>query len=186
MGILRRFLNATFLTVSLGLAAAGPATADSARASDLLDEWQKPDLPNWKQVEDAIWTEWSKSGSPSMDLLLKRGREALEAGDIDTAIAHLTALADHAPDFAEAYNVRAIAYFKAKLFGPAIADLVRALELNPQHFGALTGLGTIFEETGRYDDALEAFRAARAIQPHDPDLQEAVTRLEILTSGRTL
>ena len=186
MGMLRRFLNAPMVAFSLGLALAGPAAADSDRVGELLDELQQPDLPNWKQVEDAIWTEWSKSGSPSMDLLLKRGRDALEAGDAETAIAHLTALTDHAPGFAEGYNVRAIAYFKAGLYGPAIADLMHTLELNPRHFGAMTGLGTIFEETKRYDAALAAFKAARAIQPHDPDLEEAVTRLEILTSGRTL
>lgn len=186
MGIHRSVLNVAVAVFCLGLADTGAAQADAQGAAPLLEELQKPDLPNWKQVEESIWAEWSKSGSPSLDLLLKRGRDSIEAGAFETAIAHLTALTDHAPGFAEGYNARALAYYKSGLFGPAIADLARTLELNPQHFGALTGLGSIFEETGRYDAALEAFRAARAIQPHDPDLEEAVNRLEVLTAGRTL
>ncbi|WP_132461127.1 tetratricopeptide repeat protein [Rhodovulum marinum] len=182
----RHILNPVVTAICLVLALSAPVRADEARAAELLDELQTPDLPNWKQVEEAIWAEWAKSGSPSMDLLLKRGREAVEAGAFDTAIAHLTALTDHAPDFAEGFNARAIAYFKAGLYGPAIADIARTLDLNPRHFGALTGLGAILEETGRYDAALEAVRAARAIHPHDPDLEEAEKRLELLTSGRTL
>ncbi|WP_342768191.1 tetratricopeptide repeat protein [Rhodovulum viride] len=160
--------------------------ADSARADELLEELQLPDLPNWQRVEDALWTEWSKSGSASMDLLLKRGRDAIEAEAFGTAIEHLTALVDHAPDFAEAYNSRALAYYRSGLYGPALSDLAHTLELNPRHFGALTGLGTILEETGHDAAALGAYRAAHAIHPHDPDLEEAVHRLEIVTSGRTL
>lgn len=186
MGMTRHILNPVVAAICAVFALAAPALADGGRAAELLDELQQPDLPNWKQVEQAIWAEWAKSGSPSGDLLLNRGREAVEAGEIEAAIAHLTALTDHAPDFAEGFNARALAYFKADLYGPAIADIARALELNPRHFGALTGLGSILEETGQYDAAREAFAAAHAIHPHDPDLEKAVKRLEILTSGRTL
>lgn len=186
MGMRRHILNPVVTAFCAALALSAPVRADEARAAELLDELQQADLPNWKQVEEAIWAEWAKSGSPAMDLLLKRGRDALEAGDTDKAIAHLTALIDHAPDFAEGYNARALAYFKAGLYGPAIADIGRTLELNPRHFGALTGLATILEETGQQDAALGAYTAARAIHPHDPDLEKAVERLEILTSGRTL
>lgn len=179
----RPLLNATVTAIFFSAVPVPAARADDGRVAELLDELQRPDLPNWKQVEQEIWAEWSRSGSPAMDLLLERGREA---GDVETAIAHFSALIDHAPDFAEGYNARALAYFNAKLYGPALADLARVLELNPNHFGALKGLGTILEELGQYDAALRAFRAARAIHPHEPDLEEAVERLDRRTSGQTL
>lgn len=186
MGQRQPFLNAARAAILLGAAQAGPGWAEDARVADLLDELQRPDLPNWKQVEEAIWSEWSRSGSPALDLLLERGREALEAGDTEAAIAHLTALTDHAPDFAEGFNARALAYYRVKRYGPALADLARTLELNPAHFGALMGVGTILEEAGRYDEALRAYEAARAIHPHEPDLEKSVQRLEERTSGQTL
>lgn len=180
------FLNVALAVFFAAGLPAERAAADSARAGDLLQELRRPDLPNWQRVEDALWTEWSKSGSASMDLLLKRGRDAIEAGEIETAIDHLSALIDHAPDFAEAYNTRALAFYRSGRYGLALSDLAHTLALNPDHFGALTGLGTILEETLHYDAALGAYRAAHAIHPHDPDLEEAVQRLETLTSGQTL
>ncbi|MCV2881442.1 tetratricopeptide repeat protein [Actibacterium sp. XHP0104] len=169
----------------LGLSFVHDAAAQT-RLDELYAELARPDLPNWEMVEDEIWKEWSKSGSPAMDLLLKRARDAMEAGDFALAVEHLTALTDHAPDFAEGYNARASAYFQLGLFGPAVDDLRRALALNPRHFGAMIGLGSILEDVGDTEKALRAFRAALAIHPHEPDLKEAVERLEREVSGAAL
>ncbi|SPH18647.1 hypothetical protein DEA8626_02187 [Defluviimonas aquaemixtae] len=121
-----------------------------------------------------------------MDLLLKRGREAMEAGNLQAAIEHFTALTDHAPHFAEGWNARATAYYLDGEFGPSIADIQRTLALNDHHFGALSGLGMMLEELGRDDDALEIYRAARAIHPHLPNVIEAIQRLERKTAGTEL
>lgn len=162
----------------------GPAGA--VPLEELMEELARPDLPNWRQVEARIRDRWRASGSPAMDLLLTRGRSALEAGDTQAALAHLSALTDHAPDFAEGFNARALAWYRAGYYGPAMADLHRSLTLNPRHFGALSGLAAILEETGQTARALEVFRAARAIHPHDPDLEAAVARLERELSGLPL
>ena len=156
------------------------------RLEELLERLADPDTGNWQIVEEEIYQRWSLSGSPTMDLLLRRGREALEAGDLDAAIEHFTALTDHAPDFAEGWNARATAYFQAGLYGPSIADVERTLALNPVHFGALTGLGVMMEEVGELEFALAAFRAAHAIHPHRPDIEQAIARLEAVTGGSSL
>ena len=152
----------------------------------LLGELAKPDQPGWEQIEGAIIAEWSKSGSAAMDLLLSRGKKALNAGDAPTAIAHFTALIDHAPDFAEGWNARATAFFQMDRYGPAMADIERTLALEPRHFGALTGLAIILEQVGYPEDALEAWRAVEAIHPHRPALKEALERLEREVGGRRL
>ncbi|PRX35103.1 tetratricopeptide repeat protein [Meinhardsimonia xiamenensis] len=152
----------------------------------LLEELADPDNANWEATERQIEAIWSRSGSAAMDLLLERGRKALEAEEFDAAIEHLTALIDHAPDFAEAYNARALAYFHKGLHGPALDDLARALALNPRHFGALVGVAVMFEEIGMQEAALEAWRALEAIHPHHPQLREALERLEKATAGTAL
>ena len=178
MTIRRPLLNAV-LALMLAM---GPAAAQTAE--ELLADLANPELERWQRVERQLISEWSKSGSPAMDLLLQRGREALTAGELEAAIEHLTALTDHAPEFAEGWNARAAANFQAGRYGPAMADLARTLELNPQHFGAMTGMGMILEEIGRTPQALEVFRAARAIHPHQPVIRRAVERLEARVSGR--
>ena len=94
-----------------------------------------------QRIEDRIVTAWSKSGSASMDLLLQRGSDALDAGEYQAAVEHFTAAIDHSPDFAEAYHGRATAYYLLDYYGPALDDLRQALVLEPRHFGALRGFG---------------------------------------------
>lgn len=163
-----------------------PAATSAADLDALFRDLAREDLQDWQSVETEILREWSRSGSPAMDLLLERGRRAMEAGDLTAAIEHFTALTDHAPDFAEGWNARATAYFHAGLFGPSLADIQRTLTLEPRHFGALSGLGLILESTGREERALEAWRMAHAIHPHSPGINDAIERLERQVSGTDL
>lgn len=184
-----RALAGAIATVLL-LALSPPAAAqpDVARMSmpELLDELARPDLENWQVVERRILREWGRSGSPSLDLLMRRGHAALEADDAAAATEHFTAALERAPEFAEGWHARARAHYRAGLVGPALDDLRSALSLNPHHFGALSGLGLILEETGNTTGALAAFRAAAAIHPHQPDIVTAVRRLDRLVNGPAL
>lgn len=165
---------------------AGPAAAPGSALDALFEELRQPDLEHWQRVETRIWREWSRSGSAAMDLLLQRGRDALQAGETAAAIEHLTALVDHAPDFAEGWNARATAFYMAGHYGPALDDIRTALALEPRHFGALSGLGLILEEMGRLETALEAYRASLAIHPHLQAARDGVARIERRLGGQAL
>ncbi len=155
-------------------ALAGP----QERIDQLFAALQRAGPDEWQVIEAEIRDLWSDSGSPTLNLLLARGYGALEEGESKAAIEHFTALIDHAPDFAEAWNGRATAYFAAGLYGPALGDIAHALALEPRHFGALTGLAMILEEAGLREQALAAYRAVLALSPHRPDVQEAIRALE--------
>lgn len=129
---------------------------------------------------------WSRSGSDTMDLLLQRGREALERDELTKAIHHFSALTDHDPDFAEGWNMRATAFFLRGDLGQALADIERTLALEPRHFGALSGLGVILEQLGREKEAMMAFREAKRINPHLANVAEAIERLEPRVDGRAI
>lgn len=180
--VLNIFVTA-FLSVSAFIA---PSMAEEVKLDDLFAQLVQPELEDWEGVERKIWAEWSRSGSPSMDLLLSRGRTAMEKGDFAKAVDHLTALTDHAPDFAEGWNARATAFFNSEEYGLSIADIQRTLVLNPRHFGALQGLGRIMEELGHEPDALAAYQAAAAIHPQRQGLKEAIERLEKKVSGQDI
>lgn len=163
-----------------------PALADQARIDDLLGQLKEAEPGMAERIATEIQTEWSKSGSAAMDLLLRRGQDALEAGDPGLAAEHLTAAIDHAPEFAEAYSARANAYYRLGLVGPAIEDLRVALILNPQNFNALRGFGVLLEEMGRTEDALAILRQVHDIYPSEPGTAEAIDRLERMLEGRAL
>lgn len=163
-----------------------PLSAPAADLDSLFERLAVPDLAEWQSIERQIARAFAESGSPAMDLLLQRGQAAMDAEDFDTAIAHFTALVDHAPEFPEAYNARATAYFAAKLYGPAFADVMQALALEPRHFGAWQGLGVMLRETGQNELALDAFRRAAAIHPNRPEIRESLERLEKEVGGQDI
>lgn len=151
--------------------------------SILMERLGDPDLSGPGRVEARVMELWDISGSDSADLLLRRGRDAMNRGELEVAVEHLSALVEQAPGFAEGWNTRATAFFMQEEYGLSMLDIERALALNPQHFGALAGLGFILEETGEARGALMAFRAAQALNPHRPQVNDAVERLAAEVDG---
>ncbi len=138
------------------------------------------------QLAKELELEWSRSGSVAMNMLLQRGREALEEKDYRLAVEHLTALTDHAPEFATGWHARARAFFALNLYGPALDDLSTALHLNPAHYPSLFGLGAMFMEMGDLSRAQEAFQYALDLHPHFKEAQDALKQLEARGVGRSL
>ncbi|MDO5614139.1 MAG: hypothetical protein Q4G14_12995 [Paracoccus sp. (in: a-proteobacteria)] len=149
----------------------------------LFAQLAQPEGEAWRIAESDILREWSRSGSAAMDVLLRRGEQALDAGDADAAIGHLTALTDHAPDFAAGFQARASAFALRGDYGPAAADLARVLELEPRHFAALTQLGGMLEEIGDQARARAAYRASLDIHPHQQEAIDGVARLDRALAG---
>ena len=186
MGILKSFLKPIVAATFGAIVFLQPSIVRAGDLDLLLQRLRDANAAEAEKIVREIELEWRKSGSASADFLLKRGRAALERGEVEAAIEHLSALVDHAPGFAEGYVSRAAAYFEAGLYGPALHDLEHALALNPEHFGALLGLASIFEMLERYDDAWEAYTLVRAIHPTHPEATEALVRLAPLVKGQTL
>jgi Flp pilus assembly protein TadD len=160
--------------------------ADPQVLLDRLSTLTEDDATEARRLAREIEERWTHSGSAAMDLLLRRGRDALDEGDFARAVTHLTALTDHAPDFAEGWNARATVFFLQERYGLALSDIEQVLILEPRHFGALAGLGIILEQVDAPEAALRAFRAARDVHPAEENVNRAIERLEQQTGGRTL
>ncbi len=178
---LKRHLAALVLPVLL----CGPVSAEPA-PPELLEKLQSATEQEAARVVKEIELEWSKSGSAAMDLLLRRGRDAMKDGEFALAIDHLTALTDHAPRFAEGYHARAEAYFRAELYGPALDDLETTLALDPTHFDAIFGLAVLFQEFGDLRKAADLYRRVLALHPTHENASQALTRLRRDGIGREL
>ena len=109
-----------------------------AKLDELFDRLKTADAAEAGRIEREIWIEWSKSGSPAMDLLLQRGRDAMEVGDI--AAGDRAFHRDHRPC---ARLCRRLERPRHGLFtrrassGRRLPTSRQVLTLNPRHFGAL-------------------------------------------------
>ena len=163
-----------------------PTQAQERTVDELYQELAEADENSFAGIERQIIAGWEKSGSAAMDLLLRRGKDALDEGEPQEAVEHFTALVDHAPDFAEGYYGRASSYFLLGLTGPAIDDIRQTLIINPRHFEAMRGLAVIMEELDRPDDALELYEMILAMHPNAVQARDGAARLELQLDGEAL
>jgi tetratricopeptide (TPR) repeat protein len=132
----------------------------------LLEDLKNSDETVRDRATEELWRLWfGQKGIVGLDTL-RRAQMMLEAGNTDEAELLLTDLIEHQPDFAEAWNRRAVLYYAKGHYRQAIRDCERVLQLNPVHFGALHGLGLCHMALGNYRSAIRAFRKALEIQPY--------------------
>ncbi|MEP4860892.1 MAG: hypothetical protein ABJ117_09540, partial [Alphaproteobacteria bacterium] len=81
------------------------------------------------------------------------------------------------PGYAEGWNRRATVHYMMDSYSKSMADIERTLNLEPRHFGALSGMGAILKATGRKKLALRAYERVLAIYPMMRNAQNEVVTL---------
>ena len=131
-----------------------------------------------KQITDKIWEIWRISDDKVVDKFMHQGIVALAYGNFRVALDSFNYVTRIAPDYAEAWNKRATVYYLIGEYERSVADIRQTLKLEPRHFGALAGLGLIYEKTNRYKAAIKAFQDALKINPH---LTDAIQNIELIS-----
>lgn len=174
-GTLQRLLYGTDEDTRLAAVAAlgllGSTESNRAVAALLHDE--EAGIRN--KATDALWSIWLRADEPENNRELQRLMRLENAG---TALAGFHALLKKAPRFAEAYNQRAILYFRLGEYQKSIDDCETALKLNTCHFGALSGMAQCFLKLRKPRAALKAFRHAFRIHPGLEGVGETIRELE--------
>ncbi|TPI35312.1 hypothetical protein FJ414_18550 [Mesorhizobium sp. B3-1-6] len=136
-----------------------------------------------ERIAGRIWNEWNQSGSASIDLMMQWAQKATEDQKFDVALDFLDQVVTLQPDYAEGWNRRATVHFMMKNYGKSMADIERTLQLEPRHFGALSGLAQIMAETGHKQSALEAWQRVLTIYPMMRSAQNQVSTLSEELAG---
>lgn len=129
-------------------------------------------------AEAALWAIWFRADSPENNEMLEEVRLHIGHRRLDAAVTLATQLIARAPNFAEAYNQRAIALFIQGRLPESLADCQKVLQLNPYHFGAVGGLVQCQLQLERPREALRTLRKALWLQPHSRSIQEEIQLLE--------
>jgi tetratricopeptide (TPR) repeat protein len=159
----------------LALGLAGTMNVNASLAARLHDE--EPAVA--ELAADALWSLWFRADMPeNNDELQRLMQMEVTADDADVVLAGLSELVGRSPRFAEAYNQRAIVYFRTGAFGKSIADCEKALRLNPYHFGAASGMAQCFMKQKKLRAALRSYRRANRINPRLDGVREVIESLE--------
>ncbi len=158
----------------LAIGLVGPTCA----TEELVLQLKDADSTVHQLAEHALWSIWFRAGSAEANAELNRGAEAIDARDFEKAHAHFNKAIHINPDFAEAYNQRAIAYYLQEDFRRSADDCRRTVRRMPCHFGAWAGMGHCHAHLGRIDEAVEAYEKALSINPRLDCIRETVAELK--------
>ena len=116
-------------------------------------------------IEMDIWSYWLEAPDAEAASLMNRALERRRRYDFAGALTILDDLVEQAPQWAEAWNQRATVRFEMGREDRALADVERALALEPKHFGAMAGQAIILMRQGRMRAAQSILRRAVDIHP---------------------
>ncbi len=159
--------------VALGLL--GSINVNASLAARLHDE----EAAVSDAAADALWSIWFRADSPENNEELQRLMQTeLTGAESKTILEGFDALIRRAPRFAEAYNQRAIVWFRLGEFAKAIVDCDKTLRLNPYHFGAASGMAQCFMKQKKHRAALRTYRRAQRINPRLDGVRQVIESLE--------
>lgn len=147
---------------------AGLAIADQndSRLDELFLIFQQTDNPEVvNNAETEIWQIWLQHDNKQTQERLAEGVAAMNRNP-HKAFVIFNELIAEVPDFAEAWNKRATLYYMVGEYAASASDIERTLELEPRHFGALSGLGLVFLAQDQPVRAKSAFEAVLLLHPH--------------------
>ena len=164
--------------------AAPVATTRQARLDQLFTELKRErNEKAAERIAQRIWGEWAESGSASIDLMMQWSQKAMDDQKFDVALDFLDQVVILQPKYAEGWNRRATVHYMMKNFGKSMSDIDQTLQLEPRHFGALSGLAQIMAATGHKQSALEAWQKVLAIYPMMRSAQDQVATLSEELAG---
>lgn len=108
---------------------------------------------------------------------LERGVAALQAGDFDAAVSHLSIAVQQEPSNGRAYGYLGIAHSRVGNHPIAIASLQEAVRLQPSDSGALYNLGIAMIQADQSAQARPVLEQALALDPGNARIRTALQSL---------
>ena len=189
-GLLKRHLGGFVATALFVGLATGHASADQQDPDldGLFSELQRVTSDAAaKDLVSEIWQRWTAfEDDPRATNLMAIGIRQMNLGQLRNAERIFTEIISNHPKHAEAWNKRATVRFMRGDDRGSRSDIARVIDLEPRHFGALSGLGMINMRSGNLPAALQAFEAAVRVNPHMDQAEAMIRELRATLRGRAL
>jgi tetratricopeptide (TPR) repeat protein len=151
----------------------------------LVQALRDVDLEVRDAAQNAMWAIWLQSGREDIDALMTKGIRLMDRQRYAEAVEIFSQMIAEAPAFAEGYNKRATVYYLMEEFDKSIADIHKTLELNPVHFGALSGMGLCYLGLNQPRQALTWFERAVAVNPNLDSIQHYIQQIRAYLRNQT-
>ena len=159
-----------FLVPGATLADCPPSLERSARHSELMELVAgSPNEMVARGYTNELWGIWATAPDDTAQEILDRGMNQRASYNFAGALKDFDTLIAYCPNYAEGYNQRAFVNFIREDYETALADLNRAVELTPDHIGAIVGRALALIELGHVLEGQIALRRALLLNPWLPE-----------------
>ena len=143
---------------------------------------------NQDEIRDLIsdiWNIWYEVDDPKVIEYFEKGIQAMNLRNYPLAIKFFNNLIEEDRNFAEGWNKRATVHFMMGNFDQSMQDIIKTLELEPRHFGALDGMGLIFIHQGQFQQAIDVYDKMLEIFPFSVKTIDKKERIKSFISQST-
>ncbi len=134
-------------------------------------------------IAEEIRMEWNDSGSATVNLLMQWADKAIEEKRNSAALDFLDQAIALKPTYAESWNRRATLNFAMGNYRKSMSDIERVLDLEPRHFGALSGMAAILSNSGNDQLTLKAWERFLDVYPANRAAQQQANTLSEKLAG---
>ena len=138
------------------------------------------------QIETDIWAIWVHRGDARIDRHMGLGIRAMHAGAFHLSLREFSKVIELDSDFAEGWNKRATVHYMMGNLEKSAMDIEHTLALEPRHYGAISGMGLIFEKTDNISGALKAWQHVLKFTPLNQTVQKRVQELKRQLLGKPI
>ena len=149
------------------------------RLVDLFAVLQETENVRTIQVtESQIWGIWLQHANADVAQLMLVGTQRMNTQRYSEAMVAFNRLTESFPNYAEGWNKRATLHYVLGNLGASVTDIEKTLELEPRHFGALSGLGMVFIQTKELSKAKRALEDLIEVHPNSPNAKKNLELVE--------
>ena len=162
------------------------ADQNDPRLNNLFNKLNETE--NQDEIRDLIsdiWNIWYEVDDPKVIEYFEKGIQAMNLRNYPLAIRFFNNLIEEDPNFAEGWNKRATVHFMMGNFDQSMQDIIKTLELEPRHFGALDGMGLIFIHQGQFQQAIDVYDKMLEIFPFSVKTMDKKERIQSFISQST-
>ena len=152
------FISSFFLTVQ---------SAQEDHLNNLFKQLEKThNSKSAELLEKKIWSVWNiHPNNIRLTERLEFGIELMQYKNYYYALKIFNNILLTDPEWSEAWNKRATVYFLMGKFTNSLNDIEKVLQLEPRHFGALSGQAQIYIKLHEYEKAIKSLETALEFYP---------------------
>ncbi len=132
-----------------------------------------------KQLIAEIWSIWKDPVDTELLLQMTKAEQLFTRGKRKEAFVVLDEAVKDYPGYSEIWNQRATYYYFDGRYEDSLNDIAKVLELEPRHFGAMSGKIAILMRESRMESALKTLQQALKVNPFMPERHMLAPKPEI-------